>query len=123
MTPGQAQQGNPVMLPQGSAMKPDMTIPSCPIDLADNNSFADGPPLALFAQLREQAPVVWNPPGVDAEGFWSLTTYEHVAEVNKDWQRFSSARKGSFLTEGGILPREFTSLVFNMMDPPEHDRH
>lgn len=104
-------------------MPSDITVPTCPVDLADHAHFADGPPHALFADLRAQAPVAWNPPGADEEGFWSLTAFEDIVTVNKDWQRFSSARKGSFLTQGGILPEEFAALVFNMMDPPEHDRH
>ena len=98
-------------------------VPTCPIDLADARNFADGPPHELFAEMRAHAPVAWNPRGADAEGFWSLFAYDNIVPVNKDWQRFSSARKGSFLTEGGILPTEFASLVFNMMDPPVHDRH
>ncbi len=98
-------------------------IPTCPVDLANAATFADGPPHQLFAELREHVPVAWNPPGVDADGFWCLTRFDDIVPVNKDWQRFSSARKGSFLTEGGILPKEFTSLIFNMMDPPVHDRH
>lgn len=99
------------------------TAPTCPVDLADHANFADGPPFEVFAELRAQAPVAWNPPGADEEGFWSLTAFEDIVAVNKDWQRFSSARKGSFLTQGGILPEEFAALVFNMMDPPDHDRH
>ena len=94
-----------------------------PADLGDRRLFADGPPYELFARMREEVPVAWNPPGEEEDGFWSLTAYEDIVSVNKDWESFSSARRGSFLTEGGILPKEFTSLVFNMMDPPEHDRH
>ena len=102
---------------------PSPTAPASPADLADQALFAGGPPLELFAQMRTETPVAWNPPGAEEDGFWSLTAYEDIVAVNKDWESFSSARRGSFLTEGGILPKEFTSLVFNMMDPPEHDRH
>ena len=59
----------------------------------------------------------------DQDGFWSLTRFEDIVPVNKGWEEFSSARRGSFMTEGGIVPEEMASLVFNMMDPPEHDRH
>ncbi|MHB8696019.1 MAG: cytochrome P450 [Solirubrobacteraceae bacterium] len=93
------------------------------IDLHDPAVFADGPPDELFAQMRAQAPVHRNPPSGDQDGFWSLTAYEDIVAVNKDWERFSSERRGSFLVEGGIVPRDFQKLLFNMMDPPGHDRH
>jgi cytochrome P450 len=93
------------------------------IDLHDPTVFADGPPNELFARMREQAPVHRNPPSGDQDGFWSLTGYQDIVAVNKDWESFSSERRGSFLVEGGIVPKDFQKLVFNMMDPPGHDRH
>lgn len=93
------------------------------IDLDDPQVFAAGPPYELFALMREHAPVHRNPSRGDQDGFWSLTRFADVAQVNKDWETFSSARRGSFLTEGGIVPKDFQRLLFNMMDPPEHDRH
>lgn len=93
------------------------------LDLNDFGLFADGPPWELFARMRAEAPVVRNASQGDGPEFWSLTRYEDINAAIKDWETFSSARGGSFLVEGGILPKEFTSLIFNMMDPPEHDRH
>ena len=93
------------------------------VDLNDPALFEDGPPWTLFAQMRDEAPVHWNEPRDGDDGYWSLTRYEDILAVAKDWDSFSSARRGSFIKEGGILPKEFASLVFNMMDPPEHDRH
>jgi cytochrome P450 len=93
------------------------------IDLYDVSVFADGPPYELFAQMREYAPVHRNPASGEKDAFWSLTAYDDIVAVNKDWERFSSARRGSFLVEGGIVPKEFEPFLFNMMDPPNHDRH
>jgi cytochrome P450 len=93
------------------------------IDLHDPAVFADGPPNELFARMREQAPVHRNSPSGDQDGFWSLTGYQDIVAVNKDWESFSSERRGSFLVEGGIVPKDFQKLLFNMMDPPGHDRH
>jgi cytochrome P450 len=93
------------------------------VDLHDPAVFADGPPYELFALMREQAPVHRNPPSGDQDAFWSLTAYEDIVRVNKDWESFSSERRGSFLVEGGIVPKDFQKLLFNMMDPPGHDRH
>lgn len=101
----------------------DRHIDEATIDLHDPQAFADGPPHALFAHMREHVPVHHNPKNGDQDEFWSLTRYEDIVEANKDWETFSSARRGTFLTEGGIVPKEFEPLLFNMMDPPEHNRH
>jgi methyl-branched lipid omega-hydroxylase len=93
------------------------------VDLNDVALFEDGPPYEVFARMRGEAPVHWNRPRGEDDGYWSLTRYEDILAVAKDWESFSSARRGSFIKEGGIMPPEFQSLVFNMMDPPEHDRH
>jgi cytochrome P450 len=93
------------------------------VDLHDPAVFADGPPYELFALMRARAPVHRNPPSGEQDAFWSLTAYEDIVRVNKDWESFSSERRGSFLVEGGIVPKDFQQLLFNMMDPPGHDRH
>lgn len=93
------------------------------IDLHNPAAFTDGPPNDVFAFLRENAPVHHNPARGEHDAFWSLTAFDDIAAVNKDWENFSSARRGSFLVEGGIVPKEFEPLLFNMMDPPEHDKH
>jgi cytochrome P450 len=94
------------------------------VDLLAPGVFDDGPPYETFARMRAEAPVHRHPPaGPEDDGFWSLTAFEDIVAVNKDWERFSSARRGSFLVEGGIVPKDFQPLLFNMMDPPGHDRH
>jgi cytochrome P450 len=52
-----------------------------------------------------------------------VTGYADEVAVINDWKTFSSARRGIFLQEEGILPKEFTSFLFSMMDPPDHDKH
>ena len=93
------------------------------LDLNDAELFADGPPHALFARMRAEAPVLWNRPTDINDGFWSVTGYQDASSVISDWKTFSSARRGIFLQEEGILPKEFTQFLFSMMDPPEHDKH
>ena len=93
------------------------------LDLNDPGLFADGPPHALFARMRAEAPVLWNRPTEINDGFWSVTGYADEVAVVNDWKTFSSARRGIFLQEEGILPKEFTSFLFSMMDPPDHDKH
>ena len=74
-----------------------------------------------FARLRAEDPVHFNE--IDSAGrYWSLTTFDDIREVEKDWQTFSSAN-GITL---GIPPsrqppeeeREFR--MFIAMDPPTH---
>jgi len=64
------------------------------VDLTDSAWFADGPPHELFARMRAEAPVHWNP-GPDGSGFWSLTRKDDIAAVSRDTATFSSHRAGS----------------------------
>jgi cholest-4-en-3-one 26-monooxygenase len=50
------------------------------VDLADPDTFVDGPPHAFFAQLRRDAPVWWHDRD-DAPGFWVVTRYDDVRDV------------------------------------------
>lgn len=60
------------------------------IDLADPAFFAEQDYHALFAVMREHAPLHWNPEGLEP-GFWSLTRYADCAMALKDSETFSSA--------------------------------
>jgi cytochrome P450 len=59
------------------------------VDLMDVKWFADGPPHELFARMRAEAPVRWNPLP-DGTGFWSLTRHAEIAAVSRDSETFSS---------------------------------
>lgn len=92
------------------------------VDLSDLDSFADGPPHELFARMRREAPVLWNPLP-DEPGFWSLTRFRDIEQVSRDHETFSSAAGGVFLrTERGPVPLEMLRGVILGMDPPLHDR-
>jgi linalool 8-monooxygenase len=92
------------------------------VDLSDLGQFADGPPYELFARMRAEAPVHWNPLP-DEPGFWSLTRFRDIAAVSRDHETFSSARGGVFLrTERGPVPLEMLQGVILGQDPPLHDR-
>lgn len=90
------------------------------VDLSRPETFAQGPPFDFFARLRDVAPVHWSPSPEHEGGFWSLTRYADVERVIRDWQTFSSERRGILLR--AILPLEMQRQIFSMMDPPEHDR-
>src|SRR3954451_14394794 len=86
--------------------------------------WADGPPHALFKELRGGCPVHWTShvtefPGT--AGFWSVTTADDVYEVSRDWQTYSSELGGvTALSE--VFPIELSRAMFIGMDPPKHDR-
>ncbi len=64
------------------------------IDLIDGRNFVAGVPFHWFRQLRAEAPVYWHPEATAPRGgFWAVTGYDDCVTVNKDWQRFSSARR------------------------------
>ena len=60
--------------------------------LADPDAFADGPPLELFAELRDSEPVAWTPEPEPQSGFWSVTRHADIVAVSRDAATFSSAR-------------------------------
>lgn len=89
-------------------------------DLYDPATFANGHPAALYARLRAEAPVYRNPEP-DGPGFWAVTRYQDVYDVDHDFQRFSSeptimiADPG--INESGMLG---DAKMMLMMDPPHH---
>ncbi len=68
------------------------------IDLTDLDHFAKGAPHALFARLRRERPVHWNPER-DGTGFWSVTRHADVFRVSRDSTTFSSIEKGIMIFE------------------------
>jgi cytochrome P450 len=86
--------------------------------LVDGATYRDELPLALWRQMREQAPVTWHEPG-DFPGFWSVTRYEDVRTVLRDVETFSSAA-GILLRpiEQGADPGGGRTMALS--DPPRH---
>jgi linalool 8-monooxygenase len=92
------------------------------VDLTDADLFLDGPPHELFARMRAEAPVRWNPMA-DGDGFWSVTKAADIAAVSKDPATFSSERNGVFIREGMPMPLEILNQVILGMDPPRHVKY
>jgi cholest-4-en-3-one 26-monooxygenase len=59
----------------------------------------------------------------DGPGFWAVTRHEDCVTVNRDAQRFSSYRKGTFLWETPEDQLEQQRLMMVTMDPPLHTRY
>lgn len=93
------------------------------IDLGDMELWSAGPPHELFDRLRREAPVHWSPMATWAgeRGFWSVTRWEDIHAISRDWETFSSER-GGILAVDNSVPIEMQNAMFIGMDPPRHDR-
>ncbi len=60
------------------------------ITLADLELFRDGAPWDVFAQLRREDPVHWNPEPEPNAGFWSVMRYDDIIEVLRNPEAYSS---------------------------------
>ncbi|HEY3970030.1 MAG TPA: cytochrome P450 [Solirubrobacteraceae bacterium] len=86
--------------------------------------WAEGPPHALFKELRQGCPVHWTKEiseFPEEGGFWSVTNAEDVHTVSRDWATYSS-EAGGITVISNIFPLELTRAMFIGMDPPKHDR-
>jgi cytochrome P450 len=92
------------------------------VDLTDAKWHLNGPPYELFARMRAQTPVRWNPLP-DGTGAWSLTRHEDIAAVSRDTATFSSHRAGIFLHPDQVVPLELTRNLLLYKDPPEHTKY
>jgi cholest-4-en-3-one 26-monooxygenase len=97
------------------------TAPS-PVDLSDSASFVAGVPHAWLAHLRATDPVHWqDEPG--GPGYWAVTKYGDCVTVNREFELFSSAAKGTMPFELGDEEVAQQSLMMLNMDPPLHTRY
>ena len=96
------------------------TLSLADVDLADHDRFVEAVPHAMFALLRREDPVHWNPEP-DGPGFWAVTKYEDIKEVHRDWETFSSEVGGTSLED---LEPEHVEARKSMidMDPPRHNQ-
>jgi cytochrome P450 len=93
--------------------------------ITERELWLDGPPHELFGELRRGCPVHWTErisEYPDEAGYWSVTTADHVHEVSRDWQTYSSERGGVTALTDAIFPLELQRAMFIGMDPPKHDR-
>lgn len=76
-----------------------------PVNLASTSVYSGngGYTFAAYAEMREKAPVMWHPEERGA-GFWAVTPYDLVKQVELAPNVFSSQRGGILMTYG--LPDE-----------------
>ena len=71
------------------------------VDLKNTNLYRDGTPHEVFARLRREAPVAWNPED-DGRGFWAVTRYEDIVAVySAYWAGLPAAEIRLKLRNGG----------------------
>jgi cholest-4-en-3-one 26-monooxygenase len=93
------------------------------IDIASHDVYVSGVPWDQFARLRAEAPVFRHrqvEPEQPDGGFWVLTRHADVVRANRQWENFSSQRKGTILTED--RPDLELARMMLDLDPPEHTR-
>ena len=85
--------------------------------LASHDSFAKGAPHNTFARMRRDDPMAWCEGGAD-KGFWSVTRFDDILELNKQYTRLSSA---SGIRIEDQTPDEVAARrTFQETDPPQH---
>jgi cholest-4-en-3-one 26-monooxygenase len=97
-----------------------MTMPA--FDLADSANFVSAVPHKWFVELRRQG-VVWQDEPMGGPGFWAVTRYHDCVAVNRDFDRFSSARKAVYLWDVADEDLAQQQLMMLNMDPPLHTRY
>jgi len=95
-----------------------------PIDLSSPQTYTKGHPFSAYAQMRQDAPVMWHPMK-GAEGYWAITNYADVRAVNLDAATFSSQKGGilqAYHDEGRRHPELHRASLDTLicLDPPNH---
>ncbi|MDQ1704476.1 MAG: hypothetical protein QOF18_842 [Frankiaceae bacterium] len=87
------------------------------LDLADPDTYVDGPPHDAFAGLRRTSPVHWQD---GLGGFWAVLTHADVEQVSRQPELFSSAAGGVVLEDLDPPRLEQMRAMLLAMDPPKH---
>ena len=95
-------------------------------DLGNPSSWTSGHPHEFYRKLREEAPVHWSPGGRGMSGYWSLTRYDDIKQIELAPHLFSSQRGSINLGVGPreqwrpkkLIPAAFNNLI--NLDAPRH---
>ena len=103
-------------MPAGISTPDYRAMPLEALDVSDPRMFQYDYWQELFARLREECPVHYQPDS-PAGPFWSVTRYEDIVAIERDTETFSSEPSISIIDpEPDMILRMFIA-----MDPPEHD--
>ncbi len=84
---------------------PTVYTPPRHFDLGNPLGWSKGQPFGYFRALREVAPVAWFDQR-DAAGFWALTRYDDIKQVELDPETYSSQRGGINIAYGAPNQRK-----------------
>ncbi|MEU2030840.1 cytochrome P450 [Nocardia amamiensis] len=110
-----------------------MTTPSIPagFDFTDPDLLATRLPIEEFAELRRTAPVWWcaqpdRGSGFDDGGYWVVSKLEHIKEISKRPEVFSSQQNTAIIRFNEETTREQIDMLGDMLllnlDPPKHTK-
>ncbi|QIS19728.1 cytochrome P450 [Nocardia terpenica] len=107
-----------------------MSAPSIPsdFDFTDPDLLSRRLPVAEFAELRRAAPVWWVPQpdgvsGFDDGGYWVVSKLDHIKEISKNPEVFSSNANTAVIRFNGEITRDEIDIQRAMLvntDPPAH---
>ncbi|MEV5837296.1 cytochrome P450 [Nocardia sp. NPDC052112] len=110
-----------------------MTTPSIPVgfDFTDPDLLSTRLPIQEFAELRRTAPVWWcaqsgRASGFDDGGYWVISKLDHIKEISKNPEVFSSHENTAIIRFNAETTREQIDMLGNMLmlnqDPPQHTK-
>lgn len=90
------------------------------------SAWTQGHPFEVYEKMRRDAPVMWLPAEKELSGFWSVTRYDDIKEVELAHQVFSSQRGSINMMVPDrkqwrpkkLVPAAFNSLI--NLDEPAH---
>jgi cytochrome P450 len=91
-------------------------------DLIDPQTFADGPPHALFDELRG-APPADSGLGPEGNRLWAVCSHAAIAAASRDTETFSSYAAGIFPHSDQVNPLDVNRQLLLYKDPPEHTKY
>jgi len=94
-----------------------LTTPLEALDVSDPRRFEHDTWQPLFERLRRESPVHYQKDGPGGLDFWSITRFEDIVEIEKDWQTFSSEPSIAILDP----EPDMVVQMFIATDPPLHD--
>ena len=94
-----------------------LTTPLEALDVSDPRRFEHDTWAPLFERLRRESPVHYQKDGPGGLDFWSITRFEDIVEIEKDWQTFSSEPSIAILDP----EPDMVVQMFIATDPPLHD--
>jgi cytochrome P450 len=89
------------------------------VDIYSPDVYVDGPPHAIFDELRRRSPVVWQDMP-DEPGYWAVLGHAELVQVARQPNLFSASEGGVVLENLEPEQLEMMRHMLLAMDPPRH---